>query len=186
MIDFEVERLRRVRGSALRMRAIARALRDSAASTDDRRSQREDVFNRARCAAWRVVRTVSGRLRAHPYAPYQQDVGLGRVFTNSLLAAAASFVASSRHRALLRLDTELKSVMREVDDARALTHLDDLSDNLGRSQRELRVLLAALTFEIQDSAPTARGAGQSRQSPGNTAAAGTAARVPPDSPFLTI
>src|SRR6202795_370577 len=136
MIDKEVERLRRLRAVALRVRAVARALRPGDA-----------LLNRGRCAAWRVARTVSGRLRAHPYGSFQKDAGIGAVVANSLAAANAALGVKTRYQGLLRFEAHLRSLARELSDVRALTSAPDLNDSFGRSQIEIRALLAALGFE---------------------------------------
>jgi hypothetical protein len=136
MIDKEVERLRRLRATALRVRAIALALGPG-----------DPLLNRGRCAAWRVARTVSGRLRAHPYARFQKDAGMGVVVANGLAAANSVLGAKSRHRILLRFEAHLRALARELGDVRALTSASDLNDSFGRSQIEIRSLLAALVFE---------------------------------------
>ena len=136
MIDKEVERLRRLRATALRVRTVARALGPGDA-----------LLNRGRCAAWRVARIVSGRLRAHPYASFQRDAGISVVLANSLSAANTALGVKTRRQGLLRFETHLKSLARELSDVRALTCAPDLNDNFARSQVEIRALLAALTYE---------------------------------------
>src|SRR5882757_4918520 len=139
MIDSEVARLRRLRGSALRVRAVARALGNT------RQTLQDPLLNHARCAAWRVARVASGRLRMHPYARFQEDPGLGVVFKNSFVAATAGLRARrSRRQALLSLEGHLTRLARQLDDARALTLAPDLSDSLGRLQIEIRSVLTAL------------------------------------------
>jgi hypothetical protein len=136
MIDKEVERLRRLRATALRVRTVARAL-----------GPRDALVTRGRCAAWRVARTVSGRLRAHPYGSFQKDAGIGVVVANSLAAANAALGVKTRHQGLLRFEAHLRSLARELADVRALTCASDLNDGLARSQIEIRALLAALAHE---------------------------------------
>jgi hypothetical protein len=138
MLDKEIERLRRLRAAALRVRAVARALRPG-----------DTLLNRGRCAAWRVARTVSGRLRAHPYGSFQKDAGIGVVVANSLAAANAALGVKTRHQGLLRFEAHLRSLARELSDVRALTSASDLNDSFGRSQIEIRALLAALTYETR-------------------------------------
>src|ERR1700692_388068 len=138
MLDKEIERLRRLRAAALRVRAVARALRPGDA-----------LLNRGRCAAWRVARTVSGRLRAHPYASYQKDAGIGVVVANSLAAANAALGVKTRHQGLLRFEACLRSLAHELSDVRALTSAADLNDCFARSQIEIRALLAALGVETR-------------------------------------
>ena len=138
MIDSEVQRLRQLRGSALRVRAVALALgRDRKAPTDS-------LLNAGACAAWRVARAVTGRLRAHPYAPYQKGATLGMLVRNSIAARAALLASSTRAQALEAFEGHLKVLLRELDDARALTRASDLSDTFGRYQSELRVLVNLL------------------------------------------
>jgi len=107
------------------------------------------LLNRGRCAAWRVARTVSGRLRAHPYASYQRDAGIGVVVANSLAAANAALGVKTRHQGLLRFEAYLRSLARELSDVRALTSASDLNDSFARSQIEIRALLSALTYETR-------------------------------------
>lgn len=138
MIDFEVERLRRLRGSALRLRKIARVLGRLPSVPD------EPLLNRSACAAWRIARAASGRLRAHPYERFQKDAGLGLLLQNSLWAKFAVFRIATRFQALEVVERELKALARELDDARALTWAAELSEPLGRAQRELRALIAGV------------------------------------------
>ena len=168
MVDFEVERLRRLRGAALRLRAVARALGNGRWARD------EVLLSRGRCAAWRVARTVTGRLRAHPHGRYQKDAGIGTLVRNSFVAASTSWAASSRPQAIAAYAAELKSVMRELNDARALTWAADLSDTFGRSQREIRGLIDAVERETRECGLDDRIA--ARHAPG----------VNGDSRFLTI
>jgi hypothetical protein len=138
MFDKDVERLRRLRAAALRVRAVARALRPG-----------DTLLNRGRCAAWRVARTVSGRLRAHPYGSFQKDAGIGVVVANSFAAASAALGVKTRHQGLLRFEAHLRSLAQELSDVRALTSASDLNDSFARSQIEIRALLAALGAEIR-------------------------------------
>ena len=171
MADLEVERLRRLRASALRLRAVARAL------SDNKRILGGDVLRQGRLVPWRVARTASGWLRAHPYARYQQDASLGTVLGNSLVAMVTSLAATSRQRAVVQFAARVRAVLREIDDARALTRSPALSDSLGRSQGEFRALLAALDFETQFIGPNPRGSLPiSNEGPGSEEG----------SPFLTI
>jgi hypothetical protein len=136
MIDQEVARLRRLRAVALRVRSVAQTL-----------GPRDALLNRGRGVAWRVARTVSGRLRAHPYASFQKDAGISVVLANSLAAANAALGAKTRQQALLRFAVHLKLLARELSDVRALTSAADLNDNFARSQIEIRALLCALNYE---------------------------------------
>ena len=150
MIDTEVERLRRLRSAALRVRSIAHALGDARPAAAEG-SARDPLLHNGACAAWRVARAASGRLRAHPYARFQQDPGMGVVVANGFVAANAVIGVRSRHQALLRFAEHLKALMREVEDVRALTWADDFGDCLGRSQLEMRTLLGALEYETRGS-----------------------------------
>lgn len=138
MSDAEVERLRRLRGVALQVRAVATALGHGESMAAD------PWLRRARFAAWRVARVTSGRLRAHPYACFQQDAGVGVILWNSIIAAIAALGVRTRKQALMSLTGQLRRLVREVDVTRALTWAADLSDALGRSQHELRGLLDEL------------------------------------------
>jgi hypothetical protein len=170
MIDVEVVRLRRLRASALQLRALARALDRNKWTPNDA------LLNQGRCAAWRIARLVSGRLRAHPNIQYQRDAGFWTLLKNSLVAAVTSVTATNRCRAMTRFDACLKAVMRELDDARALTLAPDLSDIFGRSQCELRALAKALQVETEV-------CGQSVRNPRPVRLGSS---VHADSPFLTI
>jgi hypothetical protein len=109
-------------------------------------TKRHALLTRGGCAAWRVARAATGRLRAHPYARYQKEAGVSVLLMNGLVAAVAA-LGASRQSALKRFDANLKRLARELDDARALTRAADLSDSLGRSQLEVRSLLGALADE---------------------------------------
>jgi hypothetical protein len=142
MIDSEVQRLRDLRASALRVRAIAHALGRRFAGNDA-------LLNRGACAAWRIARAVSGRLRAHPFLRFQRDASLSVLIANSLAAKSAGLRAANLQSALQLFDAQLKMLARELADARALTWVPELSDSFGRSQAEIRSLTAALGFETQ-------------------------------------
>lgn len=143
-MDAEVERLRRLRGTALRVRAVALSLGKTESMAQN------PLLRRVRCAAWRVARAVSGRLRAHPYVPFQKDATLGVVLGNSLVAMAAACGARAPQRALLSFAAQLRNLAHELDRTRALTWATELSDLFGRSQNEIRSLLAEFDFETQD------------------------------------
>jgi hypothetical protein len=49
----------------------------------------------------------------------------------------------------LRFEAILRSLARELSDVRALTSASDLNDSFGRSQIEIRALLAALGVETR-------------------------------------
>jgi hypothetical protein len=134
MIDAEVTRLRRLRIKALNARALAARLQSS--------TSRQPVFSRSAGCCWQIARVVSGRLKAHPYLNYQRAPGeLSRLYAG-LRASLKGGAAQYGQRSFRALSDELQSVARELDDARALTWSADLSDTFGRSQAQLRGLLA--------------------------------------------
>ena len=133
MIEADVMRLRLLRNAALRARALARALNAG--------SGRENtLFARSAVVCWGIARVATGRLRAHPYLSYQKGPGPLRELADRAIASAAAVIAHYRKRKLEVLAQELKRVVREVDDARALTRSSDFSDSLGRNQLQLRRL----------------------------------------------
>jgi hypothetical protein len=142
MIDADVVRLRQMRNVALRARALARALNSDSAI--DRA-----VFARCAVTFWGIARVASGRLRAHPYLNYQKGPSLIRELADRAGASIAAFSAHRRRRSLSALALELQCVAHEVDDARALTRLPDLSDSLGRRQLQLRRLAKELDARAQ-------------------------------------
>jgi hypothetical protein len=141
MNDLEVARLRQLRSSALRVRAVALALSATRAAAAD------PLLTRGACASWRIARVVSGRLRAHPYLRYQKDTSLGVIVLNSVLARWLALKSRDRLQALCEYETNLRRLARRLEDARALTWSSDLSDTFGRSQIEIRSLLAAVSGE---------------------------------------
>ena len=149
MSNDEVQRLRTLRATALRVRAIARAL-DSA----PQQASATDWLRRSSGAAWRISRTVSGQLRAHPYATFQKDAGALTILANSLRASAVARFLGRHPRAAGYVARELSTLSRLLDDARALTCTLDLSDSFGRSQIEIRGLLAQIRGRNLLPAPT--------------------------------
>lgn len=141
MNDQEVARLRQLRSSALRVRAVAVALGATRAAAGDA------LLIRGACASWRIARVVSGRLKAHPYLRYQKDTSPGVIVFNGVLARWLALKSRSRGQALGEYETNLRRLARQLEDARALTWSSDLSDALGRSQTEIRSLLAAVAGE---------------------------------------
>jgi hypothetical protein len=139
MSNDEVERLRKLRATALRVRAIAQALEGSR-----QQPTAADWLRRSSGAAWRISRAVSGQLRAHPYATFQQDAGTLTLLANSLRASAVARFLGRHARAASYVARELSTLSRLLDDARALTCTLDLSDSFGRSQIEIRGLLAEI------------------------------------------
>jgi len=141
MVDPEVLRLRRLRATALRLRAIAYTLRSKPHSSNDA------LLERAAGASWRIARAVSGRLRAHPYASYRQDAGLGQRLCDRLFANFLALGIRTREQALAKTEWHLGALARQLADVRALTWTPDLSESLGRSQFELNQLFDALARE---------------------------------------
>src|SRR5882724_8177987 len=137
MIDTEVTRLRRLRNTALRARAVAGAL-------NSKSGPRDSAFSRSAVSCWRIVRVITGRLRAHPYLSYQRGPSAVRGLYDRVIAAVLGGIARNRGRGLQTFSDELRRVARELDDARALTWSSDLSDALGRSQMQIRGLIEEL------------------------------------------
>jgi len=142
MIDPEVSRLRRLRAMALRLRAIAYTLRSKPYASND------VLLERAAGASWRIARAVSGRLRAHPYASYQQDAGLGQWLCERLFANFLALGIRTREQALAKTEWHLGALARQLADVRAVTWSPDLSESLGRSQFELNQLFDGLAREM--------------------------------------
>lgn len=145
MIDAEVMRLRRLRNTALRARALAAAL-------DSDPARGSSVFSRSAVSCWRISRVVTGWLRAHPYLSYQQGPSEARGVYDRLGASLLSAVARSRGRSRQAIFGELQRVARELDDARALTWSSDLSDTFGRSQMQIRSLIKELDADALNEA----------------------------------
>jgi hypothetical protein len=137
MIDFEVMRLRRLRDTALRVRAIAAVL-------DSHPARRSSVPARSGQSCWRIARVITGTLRAHPYLKYQRGPSEVRAVYDRIRAGLLGGIARYQGRSLQTLRSELQYVARELDDARALTWSPDLSDTLGRSQTQMRKLIKEL------------------------------------------
>ena len=134
MIDAEVTRLRRLRNTALNARALAARLESS--------SSRDSVFSRTAGCCWQIARVASGRLNAHPYLSYQRGPGELSTLYGEIRASLLSSTARYGQRSFRALSDELQSVAGELDDARALTWSTELSDTFGRSQAQLRRLMA--------------------------------------------
>ena len=142
MIDIEVVRLRQLRNTALRARAIAMAL-------DAGHSDNDSVLSRSALVCWRIARVITGKLRAHPYESYQRDPGYLHSLTDGVVAALMGGVARLRGGRFGMYTGPLRKVARRLDDARALTWSPTLSDTLGRLQTEIRLL----TRELEAAAP---------------------------------
>jgi hypothetical protein len=142
MIDIEVVRLRRLRNTALRARAIAMAL-------DAGHSDNDSVLSRSALACWRIARVITGKLRAHPYLSYQRGPGYLHSLTDGAVAALMGGVARLRGGRFGMYTSRLRRVARELDDARALTWSPTLSDTLGRLQAEFRLLTRELEADAR-------------------------------------
>ena len=66
---------------------------------------------------------------------------------NGVLARWLALKSRNRLQALCEYETNLRRLARQLEDARALTWSSDLSDTFGRSQTEIRSLLAAVAGE---------------------------------------
>jgi hypothetical protein len=134
MIDLEVVRLRQLRATALKARALAAAMESSS-------PRGGATFSRSAVSCWRIARLATGRLRAHPYLSYQRDASSARAAFDLFIAYLLAAISQRQGQSFRTFLVELKRVAREVDNARALTWSADLSDSLGRSQAEIRRLI---------------------------------------------
>jgi hypothetical protein len=130
-------RLRRLRNTVLQARALAAEL--AAAQPG-----RDSLFSRTAVNCWQIARVVTGRLRAHPYLHYQRGPTELDAFYGAARAAVLGATSRYGRRSLGILSDELQRVARALDDARALTWSAELSDTFGRSQIQIRRLLAEL------------------------------------------
>jgi hypothetical protein len=142
MIDIEVLRLRRLRNTALRARAIATAL-------DAGHSDRDSVLARSALVCWRIARVITGKLRAHPYESYQREAGYLHSLADGAVAALMGGVVRLRGGRFGMYTGRLRKVARELDDVRALTWSPTLSDTLGRLQAEIRPLTRGLAADAR-------------------------------------
>jgi len=151
MNDPEVLRLRELRNTALKARAIAAALRSAETC-----SARAGTLSSSAAACWRIARVITGRLRAHPYPNYQQGPSQLRGACHRVSARMLATIASHRGRSLQTLSRELRRVVGELDDARALTWSAELSDTFGRSQTQIRGLIQELDARARNEAGSLR------------------------------
>ena len=142
MIDTEVQRLRRLRNTALRARALAVAL-------ESRPARCSPVLSRSAVACWHIARVVTGRLRAHPYLRYQRGPSSMRIACDQISANLIGGIAHRRGRGLQALTGELRRVVSELADARALTWSAELSDTFGRSQAQLEGVMKELSAAVR-------------------------------------
>jgi hypothetical protein len=134
MFDAEVMRLRRLRRTALRARALAESL-------DSHATRADGVFAKSAAGCWRIARTISGRLRAHPHPRFQRGPSNAAGAFDGLRASWSGAVARYKGRSLQCCSAHLALVIRELDDVRAVAWSADFSENLGRSQAQLRRLI---------------------------------------------
>jgi hypothetical protein len=134
----EVTRLRRLRKTALKVRALAAYLT----------KVEGDSQELAAHLNWRIARIATGRLRSHPYANYQRDQGLLERGLDRVAAYLLAVFANVRGRQMRIFLEALNAASRELDDTRALTLSADLSDALGRAQQSMRELIAAVGGQV--------------------------------------
>ncbi|MEA3152291.1 MAG: hypothetical protein QOD56_3230 [Gammaproteobacteria bacterium] len=110
------------------------------------------------------------------------------LLANSVTAKAATLGATSRTHAYRAFEKQLQTLSRELDDARALTRVADLSDAFGRSQVEIRSLIAEVQHETGSVSTVARTACEPRrrQVPGARAAHGGSKSENGDWPYLAF
>ena len=143
MIDAEVLRLRKMRGVALRARALGKSL-----NSDLHADAGDSAFARGSVLCWTIARIATGRLRAHPYQSYQRGHGQVAALADEAIAAALAMAARRQNRELSVFADHLQAVAREVDDVRSVSWSPDLSDSLGRMQIQMRRLLGELAAKL--------------------------------------
>jgi hypothetical protein len=154
MIDAEVMRLRRLRNLALRVRALADALNsreayDFVRVPEATSGRRRALLSMSAVACWRLAGVATGRLRAHPYLSYQQGPGLLRRVGDRISAWVVSRAALRHGRSLRTFAEQMQRLARELNDARSLTWLPELSDTLGRAQLQMVKILYQLDTEAR-------------------------------------
>ena len=138
MMDDEVCRLRRLQSSAMRVIAIDAALIVDASPSGD------GMLPAAGAAARRVARIVRESLQRHPNLRYRRGASRWERWSNRV-AALRVRLFQSRTGGPQRIVLEaLTRMSRQVNDVRALTWSQDLSDRLARIQVELRSVTTAL------------------------------------------
>jgi hypothetical protein len=133
IMNNEVTRLRKLRKTVLKVRALASALNSG--------NDQNRVYEHAGVLNWRIARVATGRLRSHPYRSYQADQGYLESTADRLDAYIQGKLANMRGQGTRIFLQALSVALREVDDARALTLSTDLSDALGRAQQAMRSLI---------------------------------------------
>jgi hypothetical protein len=172
IMNNEVTRLRRLRKTALKLRALALAL--------DAGKCEGSAYERASLVSWRIARIATGRLRSHPYRSYQRDPGYFEGAAdrfNSYLQAALANMRGQGMRVFLQ---QMTAAARELDDTRALTLCADLSDALGRAQQNVRALIDEVRLHM------CRTSGQDAQACGKQSTSSLANSHVPASPYLAL
>lgn len=141
MNDAELLRLRRLRECAQRSRVIARAM------AANRHAWNHPLLMSGVSTCWRIVRAVSGKLKAHPDLRCQADIGVAERWHHGVLAAFQLFKGGARSQVLREYLALMRQLSRQLDDARALTLSADLSDTFGRAQVEINTLIFGLARE---------------------------------------
>jgi hypothetical protein len=172
IMNNEVTRLRRLRKTALKLRALALAL--SAGKRDG------SSYERASLLSWRVARIATGRLRSHPYLSYQRDPGYFESGADRFNSYLQAVVATMRGQGMRIFLQEITAAARELDDTRALTLSADLSDALGRAQQNMRALIDEVRVQI------CRDSGEDAQACGTQSASPLANSHVPASPYLAL
>jgi len=170
MIDTEVLRLRQLRNTALQARAVAQAF----------------GLSRGALACWRIARVVTGTLRAHPHQGYQQGPSELRTLHARGVARLLGLVCRDQSHRLRAVSAQLQRVARELDDARALTWSQDLSEALGRSQLGIRVLIKELNAVARAEDRSANSKAGSRVDARSGDAVGHGASVAAAWPYLAF
>ena len=142
MFDADVHRLRRLRNTALRARAIARALNAD-------RPHADSAFARGAGICWRIARLSTDSLRTHTYRSYQSGPGSLRLLSDRLIATSLGRLVRHRGRSLRIHFGQLRQVAHQLDDARALTRSRELSESLDRSQVQIHDLMDELRTAIR-------------------------------------
>lgn len=133
IMNNEVTRLRQLRKTALKVRALALVLNNGKSDNG--------VYVRAAVLQWRIARIATGRLRSHPYTSYQKDQGYFESLADRLDAYMLGSLALVRGQGMRTFAQAVSMASRALDDARALTLSTDLSDALGRAQLDMKVLI---------------------------------------------
>jgi hypothetical protein len=160
MMDDEVWRLRRLQSSALRVIAIDEAL------VVDEGGSRAKVMPLPGVVARRVARIVRECLQRHPNLRFRRGAGRWERGNNALAALHAKFLQSRKGGAQRIMLEALARMSRQVDDVRALTWSQDLSDRLARIQVELRAVSISLRV-LAETLDAASKAGLTRAADGD-------------------